>query len=157
MAKLTRNTGARTTLQPVVRGLAVASLALACVACDEAASNMDAPDSGEGDTSQDSASGCADRRQFGDYKQPGDSCWAPPQHYCSQGAGQEITVGCAADGTACCTYGNTCLPCGFIDCSGCLNAIDHDAAVCPAACSAPLSTDPEVCMFPDSTRELCLD
>src|SRR5687767_2729270 len=88
--------------------------------------------------------GCRDVRRFNDRKQPDDSCWEPPAKYCAQGAGQAITVGCSPDGAGCCTYGNTCMPCGFIECTQCVQDAGQGIQ-CPEACSAPRSQDPIVC------------
>jgi hypothetical protein len=53
---------------------------------------------------------------FGDMKNLDDVCWAPPQHYCSGGAGQAFTWACSPDGAKCCYRPNTCQPCGWKEC-----------------------------------------
>jgi len=60
-----------------------------------------------------------DPRYPGDGQQPGDNCWAPPEHYCSEGASLPETKACAPDLSVCCRYSNTCVPCGWVFCSYC--------------------------------------
>lgn len=59
---------------------------------------------------------CYETRQLGDGLFPDDSCWAPPENYCSAGAGGAVTRACSADGATCCDFGTTCVPCGWSVC-----------------------------------------
>ena len=97
-----------------------------------------------------------DRRQFGDGKQADDFCWDPPRNYCAQGAGGARTEACDPDGGICCTYGTTCIPCGFIDCTHCLNRPDRPAD-CPDLCFGAHSSDPEACRQPDRDLIICYE
>lgn len=60
---------------------------------------------------------CSDERKLGDGLNPGDWCWDPPQHYCSEGAGGSNTY-CAPDMSLCCSLFAYCPPCGWIECPG---------------------------------------
>lgn len=46
--------------------------------------------------------GCQNVRRFSDWKNPYDTCWDPPLHYCSDGENAAETTGCSAQGTVCC-------------------------------------------------------
>lgn len=79
----------------------------------------------------DHPSRCEDPHSMSDCSSvpPGDpSCWAPPASWCADGGGARETPACSPDGSTCCNFGSTCIPCGWIDC------FDEDA---PAFC-APL-------------------
>jgi hypothetical protein len=95
-----------------------------------------------------------DERHFGDYKTPDDFCWAPPSHYCAQGAGGARTEACDPETGVCCTYGTTCIPCGFVDCTHCLNRPDRPAD-CPDLCFGAHSSDPKACKQPDRDLVIC--
>jgi hypothetical protein len=86
---------------------------------------------------------CASPRRIGDGLVGGDTCWAPPEHYCSQGGGQLLTVGCAPDGSFCCLYSSTCLPCGFVTCNGCRAPNIRPGLACPEACKGEMLADSE--------------
>ncbi|GMV44602.1 MAG: hypothetical protein AMXMBFR64_63180 [Myxococcales bacterium] len=74
---------------------------------------------------------CTDERKLGDGLNPGDGCWDPPQHYCSEGAGGSNTY-CAPDMSLCCSLFAYCPPCGWIECpedkAGCPKYMDIEAA-----------------------------
>ncbi|GMV44259.1 MAG: hypothetical protein AMXMBFR64_59750 [Myxococcales bacterium] len=88
---------------------------------------VDSPGVGESETT--SGTVCSDEREMGDGKNPGDWCWAPPLHYCSEGAGGSITY-CAPDMTLCCSLFADCPPCGWVECpetrKGCPTHIEVD-------------------------------
>ena len=63
---------------------------------------------------------CTNVGYFSDWKNPDDTCWDPPQNYCSDGASGAETVACTNDLSLCCVYGDTCVPCGWTtDCEFC--------------------------------------
>jgi hypothetical protein len=98
---------------------------------------------------------CKDPRQFGDGKNGDDKCWSPPDHYCAQGADNALTTACDADGQICCDYPTTCIPCGFVNCDGCLEG--NAAERCPEACAAAHSSDLKACRMPDKELVICQD
>lgn len=55
---------------------------------------------------------------FNDGGQVGDDCWAPPGNWCASGGGGAVTAACSADGTECCMFSSTCVPCGWEVCEG---------------------------------------
>lgn len=96
-------------------------------------------------------------RRFGDGLLGGDFCWAPPRHYCAQGGGASLTVGCASDGSGCCRYGSTCQPCGFVDCTYCRDPNTPAGRDCPPACSAPIVDDPALCQNGAMKSVVCFE
>ena len=111
----------------------LALLLLSALACgdDDGSSTFDAGagDGGALDGGAGEDAGCAEPRQLGDLANPDDLCWAPPSIWCSGGAGLSFTTACAPDGSRCCERPDTCIPCGWVDCTG------GDAA-CPADAEA---------------------
>jgi len=43
-------------------------------------------------------------------------CWQPPLNYCAGGAKQVITKACDPNDGLCCSFQNSCIPCGWVDC-----------------------------------------
>ncbi len=66
---------------------------------------------------------CEDPHYPGDWQVPGDDCWDPPEHFCSEGASFVEMKACAPDMSVCCHFNDTCVPCGWVACSYCY---DHD-------------------------------
>jgi hypothetical protein len=157
------------------RAITVVTLALGGAfvgACNETAVEPGDPPSGKavdetaiepGDVGSDSADNKAgvvpgdeecDERRFNDRKKPDDFCWAPPSNYCAQGAGAAGTEACDPETGICCTYGTTCIPCGFVDCTHCRTNRDRPAD-CPDLCFGPHSSDPKACKQPDMDLVVC--
>lgn len=59
---------------------------------------------------------CQKTGTYGDGLHGDDTCWAPPAYYCSAGASTVIVKGCSADGTLCCSFESSCIPCGWTSC-----------------------------------------
>jgi|GEM_PF-3359431 len=102
-------------------------------------------DETSGDTSA-----CADERRFGDYKEYDDYCWNPPEKYCAQGAGMAITPACNPEGTLCCEFGSTCIPCGWSTCN------NNPTAACQLF-PTDLATCQSAAVKPDMDVTICYD
>jgi hypothetical protein len=97
-----------------------------------------------------------------------DSCFDPPEHYCSGGGGWMFTNFCSPDFSTCCLYPTTCGPCGWTVCSYCVDD-DGDVVACPGDhhlgsdespdCqdAPPALLDEPACPVIDSTVAVCLD
>jgi hypothetical protein len=149
----------------VIRIAISVAILLAAVACGASESSTapeqdarsDAPSDAALDTSGDgttdtSDAACHQLGYLGDEKYGSDSCWAPPEHYCSAVAAAGVTRACAPDGSYCCRYSTTCVACGLVEC----HCGDTGCTV-PNCDTIPDSTDPSKCPLPDATRPICLD
>ncbi|GMV42435.1 MAG: hypothetical protein AMXMBFR64_41510 [Myxococcales bacterium] len=58
----------------------------------------------------------SDSADFPDSPTGDPECWAPPESWCAYGGGGAVTPACAPDGSACCSFGSTCIPCGWVNC-----------------------------------------
>lgn len=106
------------------------------------------------DVADESDGGCKDLRHPGDGLQPGDDCWDPPLHYCSEGLGAGGQVACAPDGSLCCLLHAYCYPCGWESC------IPLEDVGCPSIRYA--HEQPEECLQHGGSRvnietEICWD
>ncbi len=112
---------------------------------------------------------CSNVGYFSDWKVPGDTCWDPPKHYCSEGASEAFTVACTENLSLCCVYADSCVPCGWTtDCDFCpMEGGDEweyqycgpPGGVCAAApVPLPAFSSPE-CPPPHSNQDepICLD
>ncbi len=110
----------------------LAALPSALGACDEKSSDKGPGDGQEvraadDDTASDVQEevrarrngGCQNIHYPGDERQPGDTCWDPPEFYCAEGQSTAIVKACAPDMSVCCMYGGNCIPCGWVSCSYC--------------------------------------
>ena len=113
---------------------------------------------------------CQNIHYPGDEQLPGDTCWAPPAHYCADGQSLAVVKGCAPDMSVCCIYGGSCIPCGWVSCSYCGDGLSEPETACgegeqhqgsdevPECAEAPLSVpdDPD-CPVIDWDQPICRD
>lgn len=57
-------------------------------------------------------------KRFSDGGQIDDYCWDPPKKWCAGGGGAAETPACSPDGSVCCNFATTCIPCGWQECAG---------------------------------------
>lgn len=98
---------------------------------------------------------CEDPHQFGDYKVAQDTCWDPPMHYCSQGAGGGTVKACSKDGTFCCKYPTTCIPCNMIACV--FKSCEKPEGCAGPPCEKPVTVNAVTCNWPDPKAVFCWD
>jgi hypothetical protein len=113
---------------------------------------------------------CLNIHYPGDWEQPGDTCWDPPEHYCADGQSEAVVKACAPDMSVCCIFGGSCIPCGWVSCSYCGDGLSEPETACgegeqhqggdelPECVDAPLSLlDDPNCPVIDWGEPICRD